>query len=359
MEKSISQAPSQGLQSTQPNGPWGGLAAAVKAAPRDEGLAPKRTFLFRDVANVYADVVPGRDTNRLPTVAMWVAIFGDLYVDEITRADVEAAMRELLARPAVKYAGIDHATGQKIYRQHGQRAPATLNRMLSVLSSVFKFAQNRPKEVPPHRWQRFLSSSHPLPTAAVQRLEVPRPIDRTLPPDDVQSLLVYAKANPWPRMYLFVLLLLTSGARRSEVLFLRGRDLDLASATPTAALHTTKNEEPRRLVLTPAVVREIRRIGVPASDDFLFPARMARAAGKPYAVDAPFGRLAKRAGLTTQRMHDLRHTAGGMLADEGRSVLEIADVLGHKDVRSTQRYAHRSVKAKAALIESSSLAKLR
>jgi site-specific recombinase XerD len=40
--------------------------------------------------------------------------------------------------------------------------------------------------------------------------------------------------------------------------------------------------------------------------------------------------------------HDLRHTAASYLAMNGASLMEIAEVLGHKTLHMVKRYAHLS-----------------
>ena len=48
----------------------------------------------------------------------------------------------------------------------------------------------------------------------------------------------------------------------------------------------------------------------------------------------------RRAGLVDFRFHDLRHTFAGWMALNGATLLEIAEVLGHKKMDMTRRYAH-------------------
>ena len=48
--------------------------------------------------------------------------------------------------------------------------------------------------------------------------------------------------------------------------------------------------------------------------------------------------------------HCLRHTCASYLAQSGASLLEIADVLGHKQISVTKRYAHLCIDHKERLI---------
>jgi integrase len=46
------------------------------------------------------------------------------------------------------------------------------------------------------------------------------------------------------------------------------------------------------------------------------------------------------AGYDWVRFHDLRHFCGSFLANAGVEIQMIAEILGHKDLRSTRLYSH-------------------
>lgn len=50
----------------------------------------------------------------------------------------------------------------------------------------------------------------------------------------------------------------------------------------------------------------------------------------------------KQAGLADVRIHDLRHSFASFLVNAGRSLYEVQKILGHTQVKATQRYAHLS-----------------
>jgi integrase len=56
------------------------------------------------------------------------------------------------------------------------------------------------------------------------------------------------------------------------------------------------------------------------------------------------------ADIENFRFHDLRHTTASYLAQSGATLLEIADVLNHKQIQMTKRYAHLCIDSKAKLI---------
>ena len=50
----------------------------------------------------------------------------------------------------------------------------------------------------------------------------------------------------------------------------------------------------------------------------------------------------KKAGLSDVRVHDLRHSFASFLVNSGRTLFEVQRILGHTQVKTTQRYAHLS-----------------
>ena len=357
--QALNDAPSQAPQAEPvpasgdgARGPWSSHALSFQDDANQNDDAPSRRHLLRDVVDRYMASYSGRDNNRASTLGMWVAFLGDRFIDDITPNDVVRVIEHLRRTPVLKYAGRDKLTGERTYREHGTRAPATLNRYVVLLSALYKFAKTKPLDGP-----RLLPLRHPTPTDAVPKLRVDNVRDRSLDEEQVKTLLAYARSEHWERMYLFTLMLLTTGARKSELLQLRGQDIDLAAEVPTATARRTKNGEIKVMVLTAAVVREIRRLGVPAAPDFLFPSR--RSKGQPFSVEKSFKRMLVRAGLPMARLHDMRHTVGSTLAREGRSPVEIATVLGHKTLEVVKRYSHINVKAKTAIVQNSALAELR
>jgi site-specific recombinase XerD len=58
----------------------------------------------------------------------------------------------------------------------------------------------------------------------------------------------------------------------------------------------------------------------------------------------------QRAGLRDCRIHTLRHTHASRLIQNGMSVYEVKEILGHSDIKTILRYAHlesRQVTSKA------------
>jgi integrase len=57
-------------------------------------------------------------------------------------------------------------------------------------------------------------------------------------------------------------------------------------------------------------------------------------------LQSHFGKAVKKAGIAHLRFHDLRHTFATRLVQKGHDFCKIGKLLGHKDLKTTQRYAH-------------------
>ena len=125
------------------------------------------------------------------------------------------------------------------------------------------------------------------------------------------------------KLYLLVLVALTTGARKGELLALRWADIDRERAV--AYVRASKNGDRRMLPLTPAVLEELKRFGG-AEHALLFGSE--RRPGKPMQFDAAWQLALKEARIDNFRFHDLRHSCASYLAQQGASLVELADVLG-------------------------------
>jgi len=146
------------------------------------------------------------------------------------------------------------------------------------------------------------------------------------------------------------LLAITTGARRGELVSLRWADVDVK--TGRALVRETKNGEQRTLPLAGKALDALRELKLQGSarSEFVFP----NPSGHPGAFehfDSHWYAALEAAGIKDFRFHDLRHTTASMLGAQGASLLEIADVLGHKTLAMVKRYSHLVVDHKAKVIE--------
>jgi len=89
-------------------------------------------------------------------------------------------------------------------------------------------------------------------------------------------------------------------------------------------LQTTKNGSPRQLPID----RKIAYIG-----------RNIRPFNRNR-IQNVIKKVKKSLGLKTYHFHDLRHSCASAMVQNDVDLFHVGAVLGHKDMRSTQRYAH-------------------
>jgi integrase len=142
-----------------------------------------------------------------------------------------------------------------------------------------------------------------------------------------------------------VLLAITTGARKGELTKLRWNDIDFERRT--AYVSTTKNGQPKVLPLTDSVIKELQLFNKNDSR-LIFESKVKE--NVAYCFTKPWKKALKDADIKDFRFHDLRHSCASYLAQSGASLLEIADVLGHKQISVTKRYAHLCIEHKSSLI---------
>lgn len=146
---------------------------------------------------------------------------------------------------------------------------------------------------------------------------------------------------------MLVHMALTTGARRGELIGLKWSDINFN--TRTAHLAVTKNGSQRVLALTADLLTELSRFReIGTSYVFPSPSRL----NQPFTEFDYHWQTARKAALLLDfHFHDLRHSCASLLAMNGASILEIAEVLGHKSITMTQRYSHLCNAHKAKLTD--------
>lgn len=167
--------------------------------------------------------------------------------------------------------------------------------------------------------------------------DVPNGRKRFLSRSQVAAVL---KASPdWLRP--IVRIAIYTGMRRGEILGLRWSMVDLRNKLIT--LPTTKNGDERMIPLNREALDVIRgQHGKDAaSHDHVF---TPSESGEEVAGDGgdnvskAFKAVLQRLGIEGITFHDLRRTAGSFMRMKGADVLTIAEVLGHRDYRTTMIY---------------------
>jgi integrase len=148
------------------------------------------------------------------------------------------------------------------------------------------------------------------------------------------------------------------GLRLGELLALRWRDIDWAgnALTISRALSVgiegeTKSGHVRRIPMSDQAAAALERVS--QRHDFTAPNELVFCNAFGRALDGSalrrrYKRARDRAGMRALRWHDLRHTFGSTLAANGIDLVTIKAVMGHADLKTTERYLHARSEAEMA-----------
>ena len=223
-------------------------------------------------------------------------------------------------------------------RDGGELSPRTVLQTHIILSNALK-----------HALRMGLVSRNVA--AAVEPPRITRYEARTLSWDEARSLFS-GVLNPLHRSIF--LLAFQTGLRRSEILGLQWRDVDLSGGflsvrrglvkLPSGGVVVTepKSGRGRVVVLLEDSVRILRSHleSFPGNGNFVF----CHSGGEPLnpvLVTAAFSRTVRKAGFDGLRFHDLRHTHASLMLSEGVHLKVVSERLGHSSIAITgDIYSH-------------------
>jgi integrase len=139
-----------------------------------------------------------------------------------------------------------------------------------------------------------------------------------------------------------ILLLLNCGCRVGEILSLRWCDCDLKNRVIRITAKNSKSRRVRSVPLNPGALK-ILETQYHLTKDMEYCFVNPRTRTRYRTVSKVFDRL-KRRGSVSLRLHDLRHNFASMLINDGRTLYEVQQILGHSNPKVTQRYAHLTAK---------------
>jgi integrase len=256
-----------------------------------------------------------KDQNILKRLQWWSNHYGHLQVNEMTEDYVRHGINTLLNKGSTGTHSV---------------SPQTTNRFKANLSSVFEFGKNK----------YHLKSN---PCSQIKSKPEGKGRQRYLTAEEQQRFLAAAKQSKWDKFYLLILMAITSGARRGELVDkLRWSDIDWDNAQ--AICRDTKNGSDKRLPLTEGVIRELRRFRE-VGNSLIFSS--SKNPSRPYDFRIVWDAALKQAGINAVDdngeklvFHSLRHTFCSTIANTGAELHEIAALAGHKSVQTTMRYTH-------------------
>ncbi len=220
------------------------------------------------------------------------------------------------------------------------KTPATVNRELALLRNAYNIA------IRVYKWCKY----NPVSETKFDKENNKR--DRWLTPEEEKRLLNTLEG----RYKEIVIQALNTGMRQDEILSLRWPEVDLFRRTLT--ILKSKNGERRTIPLNQTALELLKaKNKVRHISNYVFPSQVGTKIQTNRLVRA-FIKAVKRAGLEDFHFHDLRHTFATRLAQAGVDLYKIAKLLGHRDITTTQRYAHHypeSLRSSVEILDSATI----
>ena len=270
---------------------------------------------------------------KVPTFAAFIEDQYLPYVKSYKRSwdtDVSLLKNHLLSRFSSKY--MDEVTRQDIVKMHSERkasgaAAGSANRLLIMMRYIFNLAV---------RWE--VPGIKANPTKGVPLMEENNKKERYLSIDEAQRLYeAVCKSQNTMLQYIVPMLILT-GARKREVLDAKWEDFDFARRIWRIPM--SKSGKARRVPLSDGALNILSTMPRDMKCEWTFPNPDTK---KPFvSIFCAWDTARKSVDLGDVRVHDLRHSHASFLVNAGRTLYEVQHILGHAQVKTTQRYAHLS-----------------
>jgi integrase len=231
-------------------------------------------------------------------------VWGKLLMSDITKADVIALFAQ----------------------QRKTHKPGSCNRLLILVRFMFNLAL---------RWETPGVKYNP--TAGFPLMKEDNKRERYLTKEETEVLYEQLKQSENSMLRYIIPMLILTGARKREVLDAKWSDFDYERRQ--WRIPVTKLGRPRHVPLSDGVITLLN--SVPRSDcEWVFPNPDTL---RPYSnIFVAWDTARKKVGLRDVRIHDLRHSFASFLVNSGRTLYEVQHLLGHTQIKTTQRYSHLS-----------------
>ena len=214
----------------------------------------------------------------------------------------------------------------------------TVNRDLQELRGMFN------RVIRLQRWRGGLENPVAYVALARERNDRVRFLDTV----EIDCLLEAA----CPHLRPIILTALHTGMRRGEILRLRWSSVDFTQVV--IWVEESKNGEGRHVPMSDELRRVLGALPSRGRGEYVFPSPVAIRNGgeaRPLTdIKTAFLRAVREAGIEDFRFHDLRHTFASHLVMKGADLNTVRELLGHKSLKMTLRYAHLSPAHKSRAI---------
>ena len=212
---------------------------------------------------------------------------------------------------------------------------STCNRALIILRFMFNCAL---------RWEVLPKIDNPCKN--VKELTLNNKVERFLNGNEISTLKLELSKSKNKFLPYIVQLLILTGCRRGEALNAQIQHFDLGRGDWVVPL--PKAGKARHIPLNDMAIQTIRAAliykqsynQVTKESHYLFPNP---STGEPFQqIFYSWDKARKAAHIDTVRMHDLRHSFASAMVNSGMTLYDVKEILGHSNIRTTERYAHLS-----------------
>jgi len=231
--------------------------------------------------------------------------FGKMEIDKITSMNIEEF---------------------KAKKQNEGKCNKSINNYLGMLSKCLNCAEE---------WELINNAPR------IKPLKVPPQKFRFFTEDEYNKLLEEAKKIS-QEFYEMVLFTLRTGVRVGELKALKWEDIDFKNKKITiersivnGIIGSPKSNKTRIIPLAQDILETLAAKKRTPKDSYIFDIHKSR-----FSLNRKLKRCCKHLDLEVGGWHDLRHTFASKLANSGVSLQVIQALLGHSDLKMTQRYAH-------------------
>lgn len=213
-------------------------------------------------------------------------------------------------------------------------APATINRLLASIKHMITKAVE---------WE-MVEEEALRRVRRVKLLEENNRRLRYLSKEECEALINVSSNHLRP----IIIMALNTGMRRGEILNLQWTNVDLKHGF--ILLDKTKNGDRREIPINETLRRTLKTLPRRLDVSYLFynentvkddKTSEDTVQVKPYGdIGTAFTKACKKAGVNDFHFHDLRHTFASHLIMAGVDITTVKELLGHKTLTMTLRYAH-------------------
>lgn len=206
--------------------------------------------------------------------------------------------------------------------------PATANRYLSLIKAMLNAAI---------RDEVFAG---PNPAKGIRLFHEDNEVNHYLTSTELDRLITVLQSDKNRRVCLIILFLLATGARLGETLRTTWSEIDRVNRVWRIPASNSKSKRVRSVPLNDAAIDVLNQLDTECTHENLFV--NPRSGDRYCAINRVWGRLRNKAEIPFFRIHDCRHQFASWLANDGRSLQEIGQLLGHSSSNPsiTRRYSH-------------------